>query len=105
MVYILKIFNDFRLTKYINRMEYQKIISLIDNKTSLPSKLITKIWVEFNNDVSETYSTNSQIRFKIATLMASLCDYSDACILVNGFITFVRQRQDAAAIIPDRNNK
>ena len=37
--------------------------------------------------------------------MSSLCDYSDACILVNGFITFVRQRQDAAAIIPDRNNK
>ena len=34
-----------------------------------------------------TYSINKQIRFKTAMLRSSLCDYSDAYILVKGNIT------------------
>ena len=34
-----------------------------------------------------TYNTNSQIKFETSVLRSSLCDYSDACILVIGTIT------------------
>ena len=33
------------------------------------------------------YNTNSDIRFKTTMLKSSLCDYSDAYILVKGRIT------------------
>ena len=32
------------------------------------------------------YNTNSQIKFKTSMLRSSLCDYSDAYILVSGTI-------------------
>ena len=35
------------------------------------------------------YKTNSQIKFKTSTLMSSLRDYSDACILVNRTVTII----------------
>ena len=35
-----------------------------------------------NDDVTGTYSPNKQIRFKTSMLRSSLCDYSDAYILV-----------------------
>ena len=34
-----------------------------------------------------THNTNSQIKFKPSMLYSSLCDYSDAYILVSGNIT------------------
>ena len=43
--------------------------------------------VEINDDSRETYSTNSQIKLKTSMLRSSLCDYSDAYILVSGTIT------------------
>ena len=46
-----------------------------------------KNWVEINDDASETYSSNSQIKFKTSMLKSSLCYYSDAYILVSGTIT------------------
>ena len=33
------------------------------------------------------YNTNSQLKFKTSMLKSSLCDYSDACILVKVTIT------------------
>ena len=42
-------------------MEYQKIINLLDNTHSHPSKFRTKNWVKINDDSRGTYSTNSQI--------------------------------------------
>ena len=38
-------------------------------------------------------------------LKSSLCDYSDAYILVKGTITLVGKGADAAAIQPDRSDK
>ena len=38
-------------------------------------------------------------------LKSSLCNYSDACILVKGTITLVLQGADAAAIQAYKNNK
>ena len=68
-------------------MEYQKPVNLLDNTSNQPSKFRTKNWVEINDDVRGVYSPNKQIRFKTSMLRSSLCDYSDAYILVRGNIT------------------
>ena len=63
-------------------MEYKKIINLLDNVSNQPSKFRTKNWTEINDQSRGVYNTNSNIRFKIRMLKSSLCDYSDAYILV-----------------------
>ena len=68
-------------------MEYQKIINLLDNTRNQPTKFRTKSWVEINDESRRTYNTNSQIRFNNSMLRSSLCNYSDAYILVKGTIT------------------
>ena len=46
-------------------MEYQKIANVLDNNLSnQPSKFRTKNWVEINDESKESYSANSDIRFK-----------------------------------------
>ena len=68
-------------------MEYQKIANLLNNESNKPSKFRTRNWVEINDDIRGAYSPNKQIRFKTAMLRSSLCDYSDAYILVKGNIS------------------
>ena len=68
-------------------MEYQKIANLIDDTLNQPSKFRTKNWVEINDESRDTYNVNSQIKFKTTILKSSLCDYSDAYILVKGTIS------------------
>ena len=68
-------------------MEYQKIANLLNDASNKPSKFRTRNWVEINDDIRGAYSPNKQIRFKTAMLRSSLCDYSDAYILVKGNIT------------------
>ena len=46
--------------------------------------------VEINYDSHRSYRTNDQIKFKTIMLRSSLCDYSDACILIKGTITITR---------------
>ena len=46
-------------------MEYQKLITLLNNTTNQPIKFRTKNWIEINDDACGTYNTNSQIKFKI----------------------------------------
>ena len=72
-------------------MEYQKIENLIDDESNQPSKFRTKNWVEINDESRGTYNTVSQIKFKTTTLKASLCDYSDAYILVKRKIKLLEQ--------------
>ena len=87
-------------------MEYQKIINLLDNNTpNQPCKVRTKSLVEINDGSRGTYNTNSQIKFKTMMLKSSLCDYSDAYILVKGTITIIRRRADAAARQADERDK
>ena len=66
-------------------MEYQKIINLLDNTQNQPTKFRTKNRVEINDD--RRYNTNSHIKFKTPMLKSSLCDYSDAYLLVSGTVT------------------
>ena len=79
-------------------MEYQKIANLLNDESNKPSKFRTRNWVEINDDIRGAYSPNKQIRFKTAMLRSSLCDYSDAYILVKGNITVNNTAaEDAAA--------
>ena len=67
-------------------MEYQQVINFLDNTPNEPTKFRTKSWVQIN-DSGGTYDTNSQIKVKTSVLRSTLCDYSDAYILMSGFIT------------------
>ena len=68
-------------------MKYQKIANLIDDTSNQPSTFKTRNWVEINDESRGAYNVNSQIKFKTAMLKSSLCDYSDAYILVKGTIS------------------
>ena len=78
-------------------MEYQKIIKLLENTPNQPSKFRTKSWVEVNDESRGTYNVNSQIKFKTSMLRSSLCDYSDAYILVSATITVPNTEATGAA--------
>ena len=78
-------------------MEYQKIASFLDNVSNKPSKFRTRNWVEINDYIRGVYSPNKQIRFKATMLRSSLCDQSDAYILVKGNITVNNTADDGAA--------
>ena len=78
-------------------MEYQKIANLTDDASNQPSKFRTKNWVEINYELRGKYNVNSQIRFKTTMLKSSLCDYSDAYIIVKGTITVNNTAGDGAA--------
>ena len=69
-------------------MGYQKIANLIgDYASNQSSKFRTRNWVEINDESRGAYNVNSQIKFKTTMLKSSLCDYSDAYILVKGTIS------------------
>ena len=86
-------------------MEYQKIANLIDDNTlNQPSKFRTRNWIEINEESGGVYNVNSQIKFKTTMLKSSLCDYSDACILVKGTIT-VNNTAAAGAAANNTNKK
>ena len=86
-------------------MEYQKIANLIDDASNQPSKFKTKNWVEINDESRRTYNVNSQIKFKTKMLKSSLCDCSDAYILIKGKITITGAGDDAAARQADEGDK
>ena len=85
-------------------MEYQKKANFLDNAPNKPSKFITKNWVEINYESKETCNTKAQIKFKTTMLKSSLCDYSDAYILVKGNMT-VNNRAGACAAANNTNKK
>ena len=76
-------------------MEYQKIVNLLEDTTNQPSRFRTRNWVEvndesrgaYNNDDNNSNDDNNNIKFKTSIIRSSLCDYSDAYILVKGTIT------------------
>ena len=81
------------------------MINLFDNTLDQLSKFRTKNWMEINDRSQGVYNTNSNIRFKTAMLKSSLCDYTDAYILVKGKITINGEGDDAAARQADERNK
>ena len=79
-------------------MEYQKIANLIDDTSSQSSKFRTRNWVETNDESRGAYNVNSQIKFKTTMLKSSLCDCSDAYILVKGIISVNNTAAEGAAV-------
>ena len=63
-------------------MAYQKIANLLDSSSNKPPKFRPRNQVEINDKIWSEYFPNKQIRFKTGMLRSSLCDYSDAYILV-----------------------
>ena len=86
-------------------MEYQKITNLLDDSSSKTSKFRTRNWVEINDESRGTNNDDKQIKFKTTMLKSSLCDYSDAYILVKGKITITGEGNDAAARHADERDK
>ena len=86
-------------------MKYQKIINLLGNASNQPSKFRTKHWIEINDQSRRTYNTNNYITFKTTMLKSSLCDYSDAYILVKGRTTITGVGANAEARHEDERNK
>ena len=79
-------------------MEYQKTANLIDDYTpNQPSKFRTRNYVEINDESRGAYNVNSQIKFKTTMLKSSLCDNSDAYILVKGTISVNNTAAQGAA--------
>ena len=74
---------------------------MIDDTSNQPSKFKTRSWVEINDESREAYNVNSQIKFKTTMLKSSLCDYSDAYILVKGTITVNNTVAAGAAVNND----
>ena len=87
-------------------MEYWEIANLLDNNLSNESsKFRTKNCVEINDESKESYSANSDIKFKTTMLRSNLCDYADAYILVKGTITITGAGADDTAKQLDERNK
>ena len=76
---------------------------MIADASNQPSKFRTKSWVENNDESRGIYNVNSQVKFKTTMLKSSLCDYSDAYILVNG--TIVVNNTTAADTDANNTNK
>ena len=82
-------------------MEYQKIAHLIDDASNQPSKFRTKNWVEMSDESRGANNVNSQIKFKTSMLKSSLCDYSDAYLLVKATIIVNNTAAGGAAVNND----
>ena len=61
--------------------------NILDSASNQPFKFRTKNWIEINDESRGTDAVNRQINFKTSMLRSSLCNYSDAQILVKGNIT------------------
>ena len=68
-------------------METQKIINLLNNTENEYSKFATEKWYIIDSESKSNYSHQTPIIFLTNSLESSLCDYSDAYILVTGNIT------------------
>ena len=78
---------------------------MLDSTQNQLSKFRTKYWIEVNDHSRGMYNTNSNIRFKTTMLKASLCHYSDACILFKRRTTITGAGGDDAAKLVDERNK
>ena len=71
-------------------METQKIVNLLNGSDNENSKFATKKWYVIDSESKGNYSHPDPIKFLTKSIESSLCDYSDAYILVTGNITVTR---------------
>ena len=72
-------------------METQKIVNLLNGSDNDNSRFATKKWYIIDSESNGNYSQNDEITFLTRSIESSLCDYSDAYILVTGNITVKRR--------------
>ena len=70
-------------------METQKIVNLLNGFDNENSKFATKKWYIINSEAKGNYSPDNEVKFLTSSLESTLCDYSDAYILVTGNINVV----------------
>ena len=68
-------------------METQKVANLLNDIDNKSSKFATKKWYVIENESKGNYSHKNPVKLLTMSLESSLCDYSDAYILVKGNIT------------------
>ena len=69
-------------------METQEIINLLHDSSNEESKFATKKCDVIDSETTKgKYKQGDTIKFETETIKSSLCDYSDAFILVTGNIT------------------
>ena len=72
-------------------METQKIVNLLGDADNESSKFATRKWYVINDqnntDYGEGNESGTTVKFETKAIKSSLCDYSDAYILVTGDIT------------------
>ena len=68
-------------------METQKIVNLLKGADNDNSKFATKKWYIIVRESNGNYSQNDEMKFLKRSIESSLCDCSDAYILVTGNIT------------------
>ena len=69
-------------------MEIQKIVNLLNSSENEYSKFSTKKWYVKNSETKGNSSHKNLIKLLTSSLQStSLCDYSDAYVLVTGNIT------------------
>ena len=71
----------------IQIMETQKIVNLLNGYDNENSNFATKKWYVIDSDSKGNYSKDHPIKCLTNSLQSSLCDYSDAYILVTEYIT------------------
>ena len=71
-------------------MEEQKILHVLISSKNNFSKSATRKWYGIDSESKGSYSHSNQITFLTKPIESSLCDYSDAYILVTGNIVVTR---------------
>ena len=68
----------------------QKIVNWVNSPDNECSKFATKKWYVIDSESKGSYSHHDPIKFLTKSIESSLCDYSDAYILVTGNIVVTR---------------
>ena len=72
-------------------METQKIVNLLSVSNNENSKFATKKWYVIGSESKGKYSHHDPIKFLTKSIQSSLCDYSDAYILLTENIAVKRR--------------
>ena len=67
-------------------MEYQKINNLLGVDDGKIRKYNTINWIEINDQSNYVYNDNTAIKFNTPMLRTSLCDFSEAYVVLDGSI-------------------
>ena len=71
-------------------METQKIVNLLNGSDNENSKFATKKWYVIDSESKDNNLHENLIKILTSSFQSSLCDYSEAYILVTGNITVTR---------------